>query len=433
MSIEFYHKYAPLLHLDAGDYHTFVFTGGRGSLKTGHAVRAVLLNMMQRKKRAVAFREIMRSIQESLYAEFVALIDTEFAGMGFSYDKGHIYHRNGSSLFFNGLKDLNAASRERLKGMAGVDICIIDEAQSVSKACFDVLLPTLRKDGAVLIVIYNRVAEELPVEEALFLDYAAMSAPRGTYFQEINYPEVAHLGLLSRRFLERADLVRQNRPEDFERDYLNKPRGASVNRVVKYWSDDNVAPDIRYVPDLPVHLSMDFNVDPMMWICAHKTDDKVFVFDEIVLENATTADAAAEFLRRYGHHKSRVVLNGDASGDYRKTQSRYSDYAIVRNALARAGISVDIDIHRRNGPIQRRVQAFNRLVKNERGECRFFVHPRCRWLIYNMTHLKYLPGTSEIDLPSFSQARLDGDAKFLGHIFDAASYLVEFYWPIEME
>lgn len=429
-SIQFYEKYAPLLHMDKRDYKTFALTGGRGSMKTGHACRAVLIHLMRAKKRAVAFREIMRSIQESLYAEFVALIESEFKGMGFSYDKQRIYHKNGSVLFFNGLKDQNANSRERLKGMAGVDLCIIDEAQSVSRACFDALLPTLRKEGVILIVIYNRVEAHLPVEEALFLDYDTFSAPPGTYFVEVNYPEIAHLGLISQQFIRRAELVKQHRPDEYARDYLNKPRGGSLNKVVKYFSPEHIDDHITYVPELPIHLSMDFNVDPMMWVCAHKTRDKLFVFDEIVLENATTADAAEEFVRRYGTHRATVVLNGDASGDYRKTQSHYSDYAIVRNMLCRAGLRVEIDIRRKNPPIQMRVNAFNRLIRGEDGQKRFFVHPRCRWVIENLKQLRYKEGGGAFDLPSFQQIKMDREAKFMGHIFDAVSYVAEYYWPV---
>ncbi len=430
--MEFYKKFEPLLHMDDGEYSTFVLTGGRGSMKTGHACRAVLINMMQKKKKVVAFREIMRSIADSLYAEFIALIDTSFAGRGFYYDKQKIYHKNGSMLIFNGLKDLNVNSRERLKGLANVDICIIDEAQAVSKACFDVLLPTLRKDGVILIAIYNRVSEKLPVEETLFLNYEEMKAPKGTYFVEVNYPEIQHLGLISNRFIERAELVKKHKPDEYERDYLNKPKGMFLNRVVKYWSDDNISDDIQYVFDLPFHLSMDFNVDPMMWVCCHKTEDKLFVFDEIVIENATTQDAVNELIQRYPNHQNKIILNGDASGDYRKTQSRYSDYAIVQNTLIQYGYNIQIDIHSHNPSIMNRVRAFNQLVLSDDGKRRMFVHPKCRWLLFNMKNLKYKEGTSQFDLPSFSQIRSDKEAKFLGHIFDAVSYIAEYYWPITM-
>ena len=205
-----------------------------------------------------------------------------------------------------------------------------------------------------------------------------------------------------------------------------------LNRVVKYWSDDNISDDIQYVLDLPFHLSMDFNVDPMMWVCCHKTEDKLFVFDEIVIENATTQDAVNELIQRYPNHQNKIVLNGDASGDYRKTQSRYSDYAIVQNTLIQYGYDIQIDIHSHNPSVMNRVRAFNQLVLGDDGKRRVFVHPKCRWLLFNMKNLKYKEGTSRFDLPGFSQIRSDKEAKFLGHIFDAVSYIAEYYWPITM-
>ena len=35
---------------------------------------------------------------------------------------------------------------------------------------------------------------------------------------------------------------------------------------------------------MDLHISCDFNVDPMCWVLAHKTDDKVFYFDEIAMK-----------------------------------------------------------------------------------------------------------------------------------------------------
>ena len=211
--INFYKKYAPLL--ENSGFDTFVFTGGRGSLKTGHCCRAVLINLLRHpKKRVVGFREIMRSINESLYAELTGLVDGEFRRRGFYYDSKTIRHRNGSKIFFMGLKDRNVSSLEAIKGIANVDICVVDEAQAVSKACWDVLLPTLRKDGVVLMVVYNRIDNDLPVEEALGLNYDEMSAPAGTYFAEINYPEVEHLGFLSPAFIKRAELKNAINPRN---------------------------------------------------------------------------------------------------------------------------------------------------------------------------------------------------------------------------
>lgn len=432
-----YKKYLPLFDMDSPKYDTFALTGGRGSWKTGSACRAVLVAMMKKKKRVVCFRETKSSQKSSLINEFQELIDNEFKGRGFVYNTESVTNViTGSTITFHGLRDSNANAREAVKGLAQVDIWLVDEGQAVSLAVWEVLLKTIRKDGARLIAVYNRIDDDLPIEKALFLNYAEMTAPEKTYFVEVNYPELAEKGLIAQRFLDYAELVKKNKPDEYERDYLNKPRGANVARVVKYWSKDNVNPDIRYCDDLDIYLSMDFNVDPMMWVCIHRDSQtrRSYVFDEIVIENCCTDDAVNEFISRYRGHKAKVILNGDASGQYRKTQSRYTDYAIVKNALLRAGFKVEIRIRRHNPPIQNRVKAFNNMVFGDDGQRRLLVSPVCEKLIYNMKSLVYKPGTSVFDLPTPDKIRADGEnkLKFLGHIFDAVSYHAEFYEPILM-
>lgn len=436
----FYEKYKPLLDMDSGEYDTFVFTGGRGSMKTGHACRAVLLNILQnigvRKKRVVCFRETKTSQRDSLIGEFQALIDTDFKDRGFRYNSEAVYHdMSGSSISFLGLRDSNANSRETIKGLAQVDIWLVDEAQAVSSGVWDVLLKTIRKEGAVLIAIYNRIEDDLPLESALFLDYDELKSPPKTYFVEVNYPELVHLGVLSEKFLNYAALIKKNKPEEFERDYLNKPKGANVAKVVKYWSLENINEDIRYCPELDIYWSLDFNVNPSMSTLSHYDGKKFYVFDELVLNNVITQDVVDEFMRRYPVEtfKGVVQICGDASGKYRKTQSRYSDYAIIVNALAKAGYYYNLNLRHFNPPILARVNAFNKQVFSDDGNRNLLVHPRCKWLIYNMKKLKFKEGTNLIDEPTPSQLADNDDKLYLGHIFDAASYMVEFFKPILRE
>ncbi|OPZ76135.1 MAG: hypothetical protein BWY78_01463 [Alphaproteobacteria bacterium ADurb.Bin438] len=232
---------------------------------------------------------------------------------------------------------------------------------------------------------------------------------------------------------EEAEHLKIHKPDEYKNIWLGEIKDSSKTAVVKYFNKDNINDNIAYCKDLPIYLSMDFNVDPMMWILSHKTKDKIFVFDEIVMENVTTQDAINEFVERYKGHKAKIIINGDASGNYRKTQSKFSDYAIIRNALVKVGLEVDFDIRGFNPPIKSRVNAFNQMVYGNDGVRRWFCHSRCKWLVYNMKNLKYKVGTSDFDLPSFSQIGKDESLKFLGHIFDAASYQVEYYFPVLKE
>ena len=434
--MHFYYKYEPLLHLNDSAYDVIALTGGRGSLKTGHVLRGVLTACMAEKKRVCFFRETRDTLSESLKAELDGLIDGEFSGRGYTYNKETVMYANGSYMFFKGLREVNNSSIENLKGIAtSTDFFVVDEAQAVSKPVWDALIPTLRKKGCVLIVIYNRVDDKLPVEDCLFLDYETMSAPEKTFFLEVNYPEIEHLGILTEQFLARAELVKKNKPDEYRTIYLNQVQDKSRRAVVKYFSSDNVR-KVDYDENEPIILTMDFNVDPMMWCVCHKNEKTLKCFDEIVIENCTTQDAADEFLTRYPAHKSDIILAGDASGNYRKTQSNLSDYMIVKNALMKHGYeSTRIFQHTRpfNPPIKNRIRSFNSLVHGTDGLRRFYVDPKCKWLIHNMWNLAYKEGTSIIDLPTPSMLKADTESKFLGHIFDAISYPAEYYWPVSLE
>ena len=201
--------------------------------------------------------------------------------------------------------------------------------------------------------------------------------------------------------------------------------------VIKDFTEENVK-EISYQPEFDLHISCDFNVDPMAWVLAHKTDDKVFYFDEIVLENTTTAKACEEFCRRYPNHKGKIIINGDASGDNRSCTSEYTNYVIIKKMLLKHGYDVEIKIKPYNPPIKNRVMAFNAKVRSADGEICLYVDKKCEKLLYNIYNLKYKEGTSQIDIPTYQQIKQSKELKFLSHPFDAASYLVDFYWSITL-
>ncbi len=201
--------------------------------------------------------------------------------------------------------------------------------------------------------------------------------------------------------------------------------------VIKDFTDENVK-EISYQPEMDLHISCDFNVDPMCWVFAHKTDDKVFYFDEIAMENTTTAKACDEFYRRYPNHKGKVIVNGDASGDNRSCTSEYTNYVIIKKKLLQYGYDVEIQIKAFNPPIKNRIMAFNSKVRSASGEVCLFVDKKCEKLLYNIYNLKYKEGSSKIDVPTYQQIKQSKELKFLSHPMDAASYLVDFYWPITL-
>lgn len=201
--------------------------------------------------------------------------------------------------------------------------------------------------------------------------------------------------------------------------------------IVKNFSNENIK-ELHYQPDLPLHLTFDFNVDPMSCILAHVADGKVFYFDEFILENTTTQGTMDEVLKKYPAHKTDIIINGDASGDNRSTQSEVSNYVIIRNALKRhyPNNKIKFDLRPYNPPIKNRIASFNAMICNHNGERKIFIDKRCKWLLYNIYNLKYKVGSDVVDVPTYSQIKTENNLKYLEHPFDAASYLVEYYFPI---
>ena len=107
----------------------------------------------------------------------------------------------------------------------------------------------------------------------------------------------------------------------------------------------------------------------MCWIMAHKTEEKVFYFDELVMENTHTGECVEEFIRRYGEHRGKIIINGDASGNYRSSTSEFTNYAIILKRLREHFGNDRVELHIRdfNPPIINRINAFNQRVKTNKG------------------------------------------------------------------
>jgi len=75
-------------------------------------------------------------------------------GMGSMFEvlNNEIRGPNGSQFLFSGLSDQTA---ESIKSFEGVDICWVEEARNVSKRSWNILVPTIRKNGSEIWVSFN--------------------------------------------------------------------------------------------------------------------------------------------------------------------------------------------------------------------------------------------------------------------------------------
>lgn len=130
-----------------------VMNGGRGSGKSFTAAKMAAIWGAESKIRILCTREFQNSIKQSFHAELKNAIASEPWLTG-QYDVGADYIRhktNGTEFIFAGLR----RNIDSIKSLAQIDICIVEEAESVPAESWLALVPTIRAPGSGFLVIYN--------------------------------------------------------------------------------------------------------------------------------------------------------------------------------------------------------------------------------------------------------------------------------------
>jgi phage terminase large subunit len=125
--------------------------GGRGGTKSWGFARALLILGAQRTLRILCARETQKSIADSVHK----LLSDQVANLGLEHfyeiQNATIIGQNGTEFTFAGLKQ----NISNLKSYEGCDICWVEEAQTVSKHSWEVLIPTIRKENSEIWVTFN--------------------------------------------------------------------------------------------------------------------------------------------------------------------------------------------------------------------------------------------------------------------------------------
>ena len=125
--------------------------GGRGGAKSWGFARALLIQGAQTPLRILCARELQKSITDSVHK----LLADQVAAMGlggfYRIQNTTITGTNGTEFIFAGLRH-NVSS---IKSIEGLDKVWIEEAHKVTKASWDTLIPTIRKDGSEVWVSLN--------------------------------------------------------------------------------------------------------------------------------------------------------------------------------------------------------------------------------------------------------------------------------------
>ena len=157
-----------------------VLYGGRGGAKSWGIARALLIIGARKTTRILCAREFQTSIRDSVHK----LLSDQIVSMGltefYEITQNSIRGINGTEFSFVGLKN-NVAN---IKSYEGCDICWVEEAQTTSKLSWNVLIPTIRKEGSEIWISFN---PELETDETF--QRFIVNTPENSIVQRINWSD----------------------------------------------------------------------------------------------------------------------------------------------------------------------------------------------------------------------------------------------------
>lgn len=228
-----------------------VLYGGRGGIKSWSIAQALLCIGYMRPTRILCARELQKSIGESVHE----LLEQQIERLGFAgeyrVEKSHIYGPEGTEFAFTGLRDA-----QNLKSYEGFDICWIEEAANVSKRSWDMLFPTIRKEGAEVWVSFNPELDSDETYKRFILDPPPDAMVVKTSWRDNPW--------LSSQLLKQIHHMEATKPDDFLHIYEGACKvvleGAIYAHEIRALTAANRICKVPYDPALPVHTFWDLGI-----------------------------------------------------------------------------------------------------------------------------------------------------------------------------
>ena len=357
--------------------------GGRGSAKSHSVAEALVIRAAQKPLRMLCTREIQKSIKDSVkrllddkikkvnLEGFYTITDTEIRG------------KNGSLFLFAGLR----TNPESVKSTEGIDICWVEEAQTVSQKSLDILIPTIRKEGSQIIFTWNPNLSTDPVDAMFSQD----KLPPDSKLLHVNWDQNPWFPETLKKEME------YDKTRDIDK-YLHVWEGAylanSETRVFKNWTIDEFE-----APDDAVHrfgADWGFAVDPTVLVRCHIIGRTLYIDHEAYMVGCEITNTPELFLTVPESEKYPIVA--DSARPETISYMRQHGFPKIMSAVKGAK-SLEEGIEW--------LKSYD-----------IVVHPRCKHTIDELTHYSYKvdPLTNNI-LPQVEDKH--------NHVIDALRYACE--------
>lgn len=201
--------FRPLLYSNA---RYKVFPGGRGAAKDWSVARALITIASREPKRVLCLREIQKSIRDSAHRLLRDQIETANLGGFFTVTDNEIRGINGSLFLFRGVRH----NTTEIKSIEGIDIAWANEAQAFTAESWEIIDPTIRKNGSQIWVTYNPDGIDDATHKRFVTDRRPDAVVRHVTFRDNPFlPDVLWTQML---------WDRENRPDLYEWKWEGKPR-----------------------------------------------------------------------------------------------------------------------------------------------------------------------------------------------------------------
>ena len=362
-----------------------VLRGGAGSGKSYFAAQKIITRIMSEENhRVLIIRKVGATLKNSVFSLFQEIIIGEGLSSNFIMNKSDYSIEcklNRNKILCSGLDDA-----EKIKSIAGITSMWIEEATELSEIEWDQLQLRIRgkqTNYVQFILTFNPISEEHWLKSVFFDRY-----DENVYTLVTTYKDNSFLSEEDIKHFEER-LIKNSRYWLIygKGEWGNIQTGGEM--VDKFDYSYHVKP-LLYNPELPIHISLDFNVQPHCSMAIIQIENNVIkVIDEIAQKHPKnrTVDMCQEFCNRYKQHVGGLFVYGDQSGLHNDTRSEegFNDYSIVKRELNR--YKPQLRIQSKNPSVSMSTNFLNDIMM-ENDKLKIIIDPRCKKLINDLLYLK---------------------------------------------
>jgi phage terminase large subunit len=294
-----------------------IVRGGRGSAKSRTIATALILRGAKEPIRWLCARDSQKALKYS--SKQILVDEINRLGLQAHYTvvedeiRGNVVDESGrrTIFIFSGIKEMGA---DALKSLEDFDGCWIAEAHNVTKASWEKLTPTFRKQGSEIWVDYNPELEADHVHR-----FAETSVPDdGVKVVHVNYYDNPWFEETSLK----QDMERLKRTdfEAYEHVWLGKPKSAADGAIfaeeMRAVDADNRICAVPYDRTKPVHVICDMGFRDLFSMVFCQTYGGWLNFIDFYENNKQPMSHYAMVARNRGYVLGNLFLPHDAANNH---------------------------------------------------------------------------------------------------------------------